>query len=700
MPSGSWRARHACAAGALLLAFAAAGCDTPLPAPLARADSLTLEALTAPDTTAVGSEVVLEARAWSGTDPVAGTPVAFRILEGGGRLTGAVVNTGADGRARTRWELGTVPGPARVEASVPMARAERAVLLVAGPPVHLAHDAPAGPPVAPVGTILGEPVRVRVLDAFGNGAPGVRLVGGDVDIGPTDTAWSDGHGAGAFSWTLGPRAGIQRYRVVLPGRDSVEAQARALPGPAHAVTAEAGGGQSGEVGVALPAPLVVRVRDRFDNVVPGVPVTFQDSVLAALILEAVTDSTGRAAVAWTPTQRAGPQTVWGFATGTDTARISLIGLPGPPAGLVVVSGQGQVGTAGGVLPIEPRVRALDAWSNAVPGVRVDFTVAEGGGSLRRETGVTDASGEAGPGAWTLGPPGPQRLLATLVGATAGAEVTATAEAPGGEGFALEVWTLGVWSVADAAVLDQARAAWQAALTDDLPDVTFAGAAALPAGACGVSHPTVSHRVDDLLVLVDIGTLDGPGGAAARSGVCRIRAGTLLPVVSTVRIDASDLTAVRAAGLLGDLLRHEIGHALGLGVFWSAASLLTGAGGPDPVYRGRHGVAAWALLGGSGPPPVENAGGAGVRDVHWRESILVRELMTPVLTPGPNPLSLLSLWALQDLGYGVDASAAEPFAPASGLPPVPVAPGFRDEVWQGAPVSVDAFGRPRGGVPGG
>ncbi|MCA9737294.1 MAG: hypothetical protein KC645_06695 [Gemmatimonadetes bacterium] len=684
----------------LLFAFAGAGCDTPLPAPLTRADSLTLEALIASDTAAVGSELILEAHAWAGTDPVAGTPVVFRILEGGGRLTGSVVHTEADGRARTRWELGTVPGPARVEASVPVARAERAVILVAGPAVHLARDSAAALPTAAVGTSLDDPVRVRVLDAFGNGAPGVRLVGGAVDVGPTDTVWSDGNGVAAFTWTLGPRAGVQRYRVVLPGRDSVEAHALGLPGSAHAVAVEAGDGQSGEVGVPLPTPLVVQVRDRFGNAVPGVPVSFQDSALAAPILEATTDSVGRAGVVWTPGHRAGPQTVWGFATGTDTARIALTGRPGAPVGLGVVAGQGQVGAAGGVLPVEPRVRAVDAWSNAVPGVRVDFTVAEGGGSLSRESAITDASGDAGAGAWTLGPPGVQRLRATLVGVPAAVEITATAEAPGGPGFALEVWTLGVWSVADAALLDQARAAWQAALTQDLSDVSFAGAAALPAGACGVSHPVVSHRVDDLLVLVDIGALDGPGGAAARSGVCRIRSGTLLPVVSTVRIDASDLAAVRAAGLLGDLLRHEIGHALGLGVFWPAANLLTGAGGPDPLYRGTQGTAAWALLGGSGSPPVENTGGAGVRDVHWRESVLVRELMTPVLTPGPNPLSLLSLGALQDLGYGVDASAAEPYAPAPGLPAVPGAPGFRDEVWLGAPVSVDASGRPQGGVPGG
>jgi hypothetical protein len=82
-----------------------------------------------------------------------------------------------------------------------------------------------------------------------------------------------------------------------------------------------------------------------------------------------------------------------------------------------------------------------------------------------------------------------------------------------------------------------------------------------------------------------------------------------------------------------------------------------------------------------PVPVENIGGPGTRDGHWRESVLRNELMTGIINAGANPLSALSLVSLRDLGYLVDDAVAEFFeilpslmaAPPSGpvitLPPV-------------------------------
>jgi hypothetical protein len=62
-------------------------------------------------------------------------------------------------------------------------------------------------------------------------------------------------------------------------------------------------------------------------------------------------------------------------------------------------------------------------------------------------------------------------------------------------------------------------------------------------------------------------------------------------------------------------------------------------------------------------PVENSqGGAGNRDSHWRENVLVNELMTPFIAQGmsSNPLSVLSVRSMQDLGYTVNPDAADPF----------------------------------------
>ena len=70
-------------------------------------------------------------------------------------------------------------------------------------------------------------------------------------------------------------------------------------------------------------------------------------------------------------------------------------------------------------------------------------------------------------------------------------------------------------------------------------------------------------------------------------------------------------------------------------------------------------------------PVENDTrryGAGTLDAHWRESVFDAELMTSsqLMERGTNePLSLVTVAALDDMGYMVDYDAAEPYTlPAS------------------------------------
>jgi hypothetical protein len=60
-------------------------------------------------------------------------------------------------------------------------------------------------------------------------------------------------------------------------------------------------------------------------------------------------------------------------------------------------------------------------------------------------------------------------------------------------------------------------------------------------------------------------------------------------------------------------------------------------------------------------PVENVGGLGSRDSHWRESMLGTELMTSRVGGPGNALSRLTVAALSDMGYEIDFEAADPFA---------------------------------------
>ncbi|HSA54134.1 MAG TPA: leishmanolysin-related zinc metalloendopeptidase, partial [Gemmatimonadaceae bacterium] len=87
---------------------------------------------------------------------------------------------------------------------------------------------------------------------------------------------------------------------------------------------------------------------------------------------------------------------------------------------------------------------------------------------------------------------------------------------------------------------------------------------------------------------------------------------------------------------------------------------------------QHCVAAGgAGLCGQGSVPVENVGGAGTAEVHWREAAFVNELMTSLAEEGPMPLSAMTLASIEDLGLAVNYLAADPYSV-----PVPAAVALR------------------------
>ena len=84
---------------------------------------------------------------------------------------------------------------------------------------------------------------------------------------------SDEAGNAQTGWTLGERVGPQALGATADA-DSVSFSATAEPGPPSSVTIVSGDGQVGQVGVALPEPTVLDVRDEFANAATGVNVTF------------------------------------------------------------------------------------------------------------------------------------------------------------------------------------------------------------------------------------------------------------------------------------------------------------------------------------------------------------------------------------------------------------------------------------------
>jgi hypothetical protein len=177
-------------------------------------------------------------------------------------------------------------------------------------------------------------------------------------------------------------------------------------------------------------------------------------------------------------------------------------------------------------------------------------------------------------------------------------------------------------------------------------------------------------IDDLLIVAQGSVIDGVGGILGQAGPTRLRpasagAAAFLPARGKMAFDTADLAKMEQNGTLVDVITHEMGHVLGIGTVWTSKGLLTGAGGSNPRFRGANARREYGVLRGTGPThvPVENTGGVGTRDSHWRETVFRNELMTGFVGTSGNPMSRMTVASLQDLGYVVDLNAAEAF----GLP---------------------------------
>ena len=233
---------------------------------------------------------------------------------------------------------------------------------------------------------------------------------------------------------------------------------------------------------------------------------------------------------------------------------------------------------------------------------------------------------------------------------------------------------------DGSLQDNVREAirrWEAAITGDLAGIRIPADTAsggFPSHLCsGFGSLVNGTSLDDLLLIINIDSIDGPGdpddpagrNIIGQAGPCGIRNGGT-PAIGALTLDEFDLEGLGNEETITDLIQHEIGHVLGFGALWDSDQfgfdLIDGAGGDDPRYTGEEGVAEYqARTGATDSIPVENEGGEGSRDAHWRESVFGDELMTSsIAQPGTdNPFSSMTIASMADLGYEVDLSAADP-----------------------------------------
>lgn len=200
-----------------------------------------------------------------------------------------------------------------------------------------------------------------------------------------------------------------------------------------------------------------------------------------------------------------------------------------------------------------------------------------------------------------------------------------------------------------------------------------------------------YQIDDIFsttvkINAYLQPIDGPGMVLGSAGPTFAKINAAQTAVTSNYVytdegdmifDTADTAALVGAGLFDEVILHEMGHVLGIGVLWSSADVgfpgrqehyIFGTG----QYTGPAGLAAYnAEFGQSGTyVPVELGGGSGTANAHWNEvnngvattgllsnlqpgpfNDMRYELMTGWLN-GPLFMSSLTSQSMVDLGYTV------------------------------------------------
>ena len=359
--------------------------------------------------------------------PVSGALVTFRPSQGDGVLEPASALSDADGRARTTWTLGGLPGSQSLLATVQHLDSTLVVTAEADPqPDNTRAAAVVEHPRGAAGETLADVVQVRVTDTSGRALPDVPVSWHALDGAAEPLApRTDSMGIARARWTLGPAAGTQRLRAQV----GMAAGAAAIPPVAFTATALAGAAarmvvvsgdrQRGTVGVPLRRPVVVRVLDAAGNGVADAALVV--SVTSGTVLDTLvrTDSVGSAALHWTLGRAAGSQRLSAHIDRLASLDVAAQAQPGTPANLAFDDVRGSA--------VRANLRRLvatvtDLYGNPVPNAKLMLT--SKGARVSPSRAVSDARGRV----WLTSTPASG---VTLSGAIAGTDVRETYALDGG-----------------------------------------------------------------------------------------------------------------------------------------------------------------------------------------------------------------------------------------------------------------------------
>lgn len=492
----------------------------------------------------------------------------------------------------------------------------------------------------------GVPVTVGVLDG-----------GGTLTNPPTVSANGP---TSVGQWTLGRTIGANSLTITVANIPPVTVTVTSLAGAVAKIIAKSPTELSGTVGQSVnPLPSVL-VTDAFDNpasaAVIAVALTGGGSISSPTV---TTDAAGNAEIAgWTLGTMKGPNTLTMSAAPASVV-FTAIAAPGLLERLTIGSGDGQSALAGTPLSLPIRLAPTDQYGNRLDNQTAAFSIGNGGGVLASTTAQSASDGFITAPAWTLGKSAvPQQLIAAV-----GAK-TVTVNATVHTNYEIEVRFWGSKFTAEQqALFTNAAARIRGIVVGAVPLVDATGA---DPSACGVTRlPILSENIPGVLIYASIQDIDGKGNILARAGPCYSRSSEdLRTVIGVMAFDAADIGSLASGGNLVDVITHEMLHVVGVGSLWNEKGLLQNYNTPTVGYIGAGGIQGCVQTGGASScataVPVENTGGAGTANSHWRESVFGNELMTGYINAGPLPLSVMTVRSIEDLGYTVNPPGADAY----------------------------------------
>ena len=307
---------------------------------------------------------------------VSGATVHWSIVTGGtGAIAPSTVSTDGLGVAAATHTLGTTVG------------SHAAIAWITGLPdtVTFTSTALAGAAAfiakaagdlqsATVNTAVATRPTVLVTDQFGAPVAGQSVTWGIATgggaLGTPTTVTSDALGiATAPVWTVGTGVGTNSLTATASGLSGspVTFTATGTAGAATQMVISAGNGQSETVGTVVSTKPAVVLKDQFNNLVPGVSVTFlvTSGGGSATGTGAVSSAQGVATVgSWTLGTVAGPNTLRASAPGVTAVTFGATGLAGAPVQLAFVPEPSR-SLAGDTIAPPVRVAIQDQFGNTV-----------------------------------------------------------------------------------------------------------------------------------------------------------------------------------------------------------------------------------------------------------------------------------------------------------------------------------------------